>query len=94
MKKTVFITLCLIAVLSISANLAWAEGEGRYELFQGKYSHYDGTQGVYVDSQGIFLIDTVTGDVSVLMSSSDEKGRRVRYWEPLGLDETKTPTGF
>ncbi|OGX37621.1 MAG: hypothetical protein A3C36_05055 [Omnitrophica WOR_2 bacterium RIFCSPHIGHO2_02_FULL_52_10] len=94
MKKTAFIALCLIVHLSIFTNFAWAEGEGRYELFQGKYSHYDGTQGVYADTQGIFLIDTVTGEVSVLMSSSDEKGRRVRYWEPLALDETKTPTGF
>lgn len=94
MKKTKLITLCLIVSLGIFTNFAWAEGEGRYALFQGKYSHYDGTQGAYTDIQGIFLIDTVTGDVSILLSSSDEKGRRIRYWEPLGLDETKTPTGF
>ena len=94
MKRIFPVLLCVLSVLTFSGSLVGAEGEGRYALFQGKYSRYDGTQGIYVETQDVFMLDTVTGEVSVLMSSVDEKGRRVRYWEPVSLDETKDPHGF
>jgi squalene cyclase len=73
---------------------AWAEGEGSYALFEGTYNRYDGAQGVYVETRDVFLLNTVTGDASVLVSSLDEKGRRVRYWEPVVLDEAQQGGAF
>ncbi len=92
MRTIIFVVVCLFSALAITS-FAWAEGEGRYELFQGEYSRYDGAEGIYVKTQDVFMIDTVTGDVTIFMSSSDDKGRRVRYWEPAVIDETKGSFG-
>ncbi len=66
---------------------ALAEAEGRYQLFQGKYSHWNLDSNVATDVNECFLLDTVTGDVQVYVSTEKE-GKRMKYWTSSVVDET------
>ena len=61
---------------------------GRYQLFQGTYQHWDINQNTGTETHDLFLLDTVTGETQVYMSSVKD-GKQTKYWTPAVLDETK-----
>ena len=90
-KSNLFMILCVTCclVLLLVAPRAWAQEVGRYQLHQVTYNHTDWDSGTTEDRKEVFLLDTATGDVQVYVSGAT-KGKRVKYWEPAVVGETKT----
>lgn len=89
MKRYFLIPFVVIAAVFAPFPVAHAQEVGHYQLFQGKYTQSDWDNGTSSEQNEIFLLDTATGDVQVY-TAGITKGKRVKYWSPAVVDETKS----
>ena len=92
MRRNIFGLSIFVGFILTGASLGLAEGEGRYQLFQGKYMHYDADQNTSTENNDLFLLNTETGEVSIY-SSYSKNGKQVRSWGPAIFDETQPSQG-
>lgn len=92
-RMMVVATAACAAMIALWAAGARAEGEDRYQLFQGQYKAWDEGSGSMVDSSDLFLLDSTTGDIQIYSVSTNKDGKTVRAWTPAVYDETKSVFG-
>ena len=89
MKKLLVVSLlALVSAGMFFAKAACAQEVGRDQLFQGEYNEVDTNSGASTEKNDIFLLDTTTGEIQIYVASTSQ-GKRVNYWMPGIVDETK-----